>query len=206
MQNADAPTPFHPQVNGRTCGIAALASCAARSGRLPSYAECNADTAGKLQLDLHLRASRTGVWWPRFWGTSPWALSRLASEVTGIPYRIRRWVSSTFSPSYSIKAIERAISTDQDCFLFVGGTPDSRLAIPRHVVLILGVESTEGQWQIFEPSSGNVYIVAPETLAGDGRTRQRHFGNWVKPLLLVSPALGPATDLPAQTSSRKRTD
>ncbi|WP_026460320.1 hypothetical protein [Schaalia suimastitidis] len=173
---------FHPQVNGQTCGIAALATFAARCGQLPAYADPK--QAEAIQLRLHQVASRVGVPWPRALGTSPWALAHLASAASGVQYRAVPWNGRTAC------LLDEAVAANADTFLYVGGAgrPLDRF-VPRHVVVVLGAESAGrvGSYAVFEPSSGAVYDVAVSTVRDGSSAGVAAFGNWRHVLAAVVP-------------------
>ncbi|MFN8047971.1 MAG: hypothetical protein U0P48_05250 [Ancrocorticia sp.] len=198
-----SPTSSYPtQTSPVTCGIAALAAVAART-RFPDYAHAPLPEVAEAQARLHRVASHTGLPWPRQLGTAPWALAKLVGELTGERYVTRVWASSSNnlrSPrNHSLRrnqafhAVLRAVEANKDCFLYVGGPQGKRLQrrIPRHVIAVLGAESTETTLRIFEPSSGRVFAVPTDsllTLSSPSGKARPEFGNWCYPLLAVVPA------------------
>ncbi len=194
-----------------TCGIAALAAVAARA-RFPDYLLAPTPEVAAIQARLHRIAAHTGLPWPRRLGTSPWALGKLVGELTGERYVTRVWASlsnnlraphnhgsqrshasqrSRRSPrERALRAVLRSVKENKDCFLYVGGPPGKPLqrCIPRHVVAVLGPESTETTLRIFEPSSGRVFAVSTDSLLSPSGSARPEFGNWCYPLLAVVPA------------------
>lgn len=179
------PTPqaYPAQTNQFTCGIAALAACQARvdeasGGILSNYQTFTAEQVKAVQKELHRDASWTGIPWPRFLGTSPWALAKMASRRTGVKYRLRVWSAKT------AQAAVLANAHGYDVFVYVGGR-----VVPRHVVLMLAGEGA--QMRIFEPGSGQVLSV-PRCLGWQkwtGKKPQKHWGWWTRPLLAVVPVV-----------------
>ena len=148
---------------------------------------------------------------------APWALARLAGDLTDNRFGVfplrpvsafrRGCEQSGVEPRHAslvglpsrdlrklvgrgIPALARAIETDTDCFLYVGGTNRRRGLdrwIPRHVVTVLGYESNHEHAQIFEPASGRIFTVPiADLLTPSGRPRPE-FGNWCYPQLVVAP-------------------
>lgn len=173
-----------------------------------------------MQARLHKVASCTGLPWPRVWGTAPWALAALAGSLTGHRYRIypmwrhqevhslgaqtnlsgggaNRAIISQHLGSVGLVqgAIARAVATGADCFLYVGGNAKAwQRWIPRHVVAVLGVESTSQTLRVFEPSSGEVFELPFASLLDQpGRGPRPEFGRWWFPLLAVVPDESGAT-------------
>lgn len=155
------------QVDGTTCGIAALAAVAARAGRHPRYLDpaTPRERIDAFQTGLHLLASRVPPPWPLSRGTSPWAVARLAGRATGVRYRMRLWGADR-----TRDLLDEALMRGQDAFLFVGGGSRGAVEalvrepglgrfrqlsedaaarldaegldlVPRHVVAVLGPES-----------------------------------------------------------------
>ena len=254
------------QTSTVTCGIAALAAVAGRC-RFPQYLEATGSEVAAKQAHLHQIASRTGLPWPRFLGTSPWALAALAGRLTGHRYSIYpMWRRQKYRPTGNLsnlpgitkkdpaqqgtsrghysgrggwtqdaiasvmdegpdgpahdafarlaeagpvgwaqRAIARvvdagpggrahevlagAVEADLDCFIYVGGNAKEwQRWIPRHVVAVLGEESTLEMLQMFEPSSGKVFEVSFASLFDRPRRGSRpEFGQWRTPLLAVLP-------------------
>lgn len=181
------PKRYPPQVNDTTCGVASLAVFCARAdehngGELADYAAYSAEEVASIQRRLHQEASWTGLPWPRFLGTSPWAIARLARRKTGKPHRIRLWTCT------QVARARKARAQGNDVFIFVGG----RL-LPRHVVLMLGAEDSgsdhSGKVQIFEPGTGIVHEVeCPDGwVPWRGKAPKAHWGWWTRPLLIVYP-------------------
>ncbi len=187
------------QTSPVTCGIAALAAVAARS-RFPDYLLASTRQVAAAQARLHSIACRTGFPWPRRLGTSPWSLAILMGKLTGERYMTQVWTLSSNSFSrqpnprprrhQAFHNVLRAVKANRDCFLYVGGPEGERFQrwIPRHVVAVLGPESTETTLQIFEPSSGRVFSVRVDSLIDLSGERRPEFGNWCFPLLAVVPA------------------
>lgn len=181
------PNRYPPQVNDTTCGVASLAVFYSRAdqrcgGELDTYPSYSVDEVASVQLRLHREASWTGLPWPRFLGTSPWAVSRLARRKTGKAHRIRLWTRT------QVARARAARTQGNDVFIFVGG----RL-LPRHVVLMLGNEDGVGahsdQERIFEPGTGLVHEVdCPDAwVPWKGKAPKAHWGWWTRPLLIVYP-------------------
>lgn len=103
------------QVDPTTCGIAALAVVAARTGALPGYLGAGRDHHVRVQQRLHSLAARTVLPWPQAWGTSPWALASLAGGATGYAHHLLPWGEGT------LRATEEALASGRDVFLYVGG-------------------------------------------------------------------------------------
>ncbi|MGO3797121.1 MAG: hypothetical protein ACTJGR_08385 [Pauljensenia sp.] len=190
-----------------TCGIAALAAVAARAGVHPAYLDAPRARQAHTQRTLHARAARIGVPWPRVWGTSPWALSRLAERATGNRYRTVLW-----GPS-ALVALDAARARGEDSFLYVGGGSAAsggmgeghglvrrtlegaaraldRWGIdvfPRHVVALLCDDGHAQSCTVFEPSSGRVREVPRAVLDGPWPLPGPEFGHWARPLLAVVP-------------------
>lgn len=195
------------QVDPTTCGIAALAAVTARAGVHPAYLDAPRVRQAQTQRSLHALAARTGAPWPRAWGTSPWALARLAGRATGHRYGILPW-----GPS-ALVALDAARARGEDSFLYVGGGsatsggtgeghgPVRRTLegaaraldrwgidiFPRHVVALLGDDGPAGSCTVFEPSSGHVREVPCAVLEGPWPLPGREFGHWARPLLAVTP-------------------
>lgn len=173
------PAVMPHQVDGTTCGIAALAAVAARAGG-PQHAYLNArrDAVDRIQVALHAQAVRVGIPWPQALGTSPWALASLASSAVGVRYGWTPWECG------GVDWVQRAVNSGIDAFVYVG----AHRLIPRHVIAVLAAESTDSQWVVFEPSSGKVITTSPSvfTQARAGHPRQE-FGNWTLPSLVVAP-------------------
>lgn len=182
------PTRVLPaQVNGQTCGVAAVAAVAARAGKaqgnaFAAYLNAEPHVVERIQTDLHRQAARIGAPWPRFLGTSPWALAALAGRATGGRYVVRSWGKQTRA------RVDTAVSEGADVFIYVGGDgrPATRL-IPRHVVVILGSDSTRDHYGVFEPSTGRVMMVPRDSIGDIEPARKPHWGNWNRPLLAVVP-------------------
>lgn len=227
-------TAYPRQTSAVTCGIAALAAVAGRC-RFPQYLEATAPEVAAIQAHLHQIASRTGLPWPRLFGTSPWALAALVGSLTGHRYRIypmrrrqkdrptgnlsnlpdiamkdpaQQGISRGYNSGRGGRAqraiarvvdagtggrghevLTRAVEADLDCFIYVGGNSEEwQRWIPRHVVAVLGAESTLEMLQIFEPSSGRVFEVPFASLFDRKRSGPRpEFGQWRTPLLAVLP-------------------
>ena len=167
------------QANGQTCGIAALAAVVARMGR-GTYLSATPEEHRAFQEGLHRAAAMTGVPWPRSLGTSPWALARLASKASGRPYRIHLW------SGLGCKVLHSAIANADDAFLYVGDS-----LVPRHVVAVLGLESAQGDYRIFEPSSGRVVALARPALVNPHSPKRPELGHWRRPILVVAPVPRP---------------
>ena len=205
---------FPAQTSSVTCGVTALAVVASRT-RFPGYAAVPGESVAEEQARLHGIASRTGVPWPRLLGTAPWALSKLAGEVTGDRYQTLLWTSSRTKKSrqhqvsirhrrrpsavrsqrdgqpsnHAMDALLAAIQADKDSFLYVGGSTRNRSQrwIPRHVVAVLGAESDAAVLSIFEPSSGRVFRVPTDSLIESSASPRSEFGNWSYPQLAIVP-------------------
>ena len=175
-------TAYPRQTSPVTCGIAALAAVAGRC-RFPKYLALPPLEAATVQERLHIIASRTGLPWPRALGTSPWALAALAGSLTGRHYQIHPVLRDGKA------ALARAVETGSDCFLYVGGNAKAwQRWVPRHVVAVLGAESTLTTIWIFEPSSGDVFEVPFASLFDRGRREPRpEFGRWWTAMLAVAP-------------------
>lgn len=200
-------TSLPSQVDPTTCGIAALAAVAARSGVHPAYLDAPRVRQAHTQRSLHARAARTGAPWPQAWGTSPWALAALAERATGHRYRIVFWGSS------ALVALDAARTGGADSFLYVGGGSAASGGtgeghgllrrtlegatraldrwgmdlVPRHVVALLGDDGQAGACTVFEPSSGRVREVPRAALEGPWPLPGPEFGHWARPLLVVAP-------------------
>ena len=209
MEGAGDSSSYPAQTSPVTCGVSALAAVASRM-RYPGYATASRARSGQVQERLHRISARTGFPWPRRLGTSPWALARLAGGLTG-----NRFAVSLFRPTprrdagkrrgsfdgpaeldtrafagSGVRALLRAIETDADCFLYVGGTNRASGIdrwIPRHVVTVLGSESDRERAQIFEPASGRVFAVPIEDLLVPSGRPRPEFGNWCYIQLVVAP-------------------
>lgn len=193
------------QVDATTCGIAALAAVAARVSN-PAYLSAPPAAVERVQKRLHAVAARTGAPWPQSRGTSPWAIAVLAGRATGLDYAIRPWGRP------GREALLAAVRADRDAFVFVGGgTPDPRgvrglgpmrllgeeLAhgldrmgldfVSRHVVAVLGPESTAQRLLVFEPSSGRVHSLPLDALDEPDPPKRPALGYWRRPLLVVAP-------------------
>ncbi|MFT3944534.1 MAG: hypothetical protein QM705_12050 [Ancrocorticia sp.] len=96
----------------------------------------------------------------------------------------------------ALHAVLQAVEANKDCFLYVGGPSGKPLQswIPRHVVAVLGAESTETTLTIFEPSSGRIFRVLTDSLLASSGKARPEFGNWCYPLLIVVPAAAPAVE------------
>lgn len=154
------------QVDGYTCGIAALATFSARRdqadadnadtrrplGVFAQYLSAPQKQITRVQDDLHRLAARTGLPWPRFLGTAPWALARLAHRVTGRPHHLAIWGAQTAAHVAKLNA------NGHDVFVYVG-----HRGVPRHVVLMLAT-GTLTTAHIFEPSSGKVYATERQAI------------------------------------------
>lgn len=201
------------QVDGTTCGIAALAAVAARAGRHPQYLDPETPDwqIAAFQERLHRLASRVPPPWPLSRGTSPWALAALAGSAIGRRHRIRLWTAAVR------ERMDRVLEQGLDAFLFVGGgsrgaasaaaqSPElGRLrllsedaaayldsqgldVVTRHVVAVLGPESAAaGRYAVFEPSSGRVFRIGRDALVDPDPPRLPALGNWRRPLLAVLP-------------------
>lgn len=199
-------TSLPSQIDPTTCGIAALAAVAARAGVHPAYLDATPGRQAHAQRSLHALAARTGLPWPQAWGTSPWALGRLAHRATGHRYRIMPW------GPFALAALDAARSRGWDSFLYVGGGsaagatgeghgPLRRVLegaarvldrwgadlVPRHVVALLGDDGPAGACAVFEPSSGRVREVPRAALEGPWPLPGPEFGHCARPLLVVVP-------------------
>lgn len=172
------------QTSPVTCGIAALAAVAGRH-RFPQYLAAQPLEAATVQERLHAIASRIGMPWPRALGTSPWALAALASSLIGQHFQI----IPVLCGGKAREALAHAIDADSDCFLYVGGNAKAwQRWVPRHVVAVLGAESTLTTIWVFEPSSGGIFEVPFASLFDQTRRGPRpEFGRWWTALLAVVP-------------------
>ena len=203
-------TTLPAQVDDTTCGIAAVAAVAARAGgglpELAGYLDAPRERVVAVQLRAHELASRVGpVRWPESLGTSPWALARMAGSATGLRYVTRRW-----GPHTRLLMV-KAVAAGEDCFLYVGGGTTGAPAgsgrvrtlaegtaarldrvgmdvVPRHVVAVLGEESTSDLWAVFDPASGRVEGVKSSDLWAPKPERREALGWWRRPLFAVLPA------------------
>lgn len=178
---------YPAQTNQQTCGVAALAAFSARlheasNGPFARYCTLPPEALAQTQADLHRLLARTGVPWPRFWGTAPWALARLAERASGVRHVIRLWNEQTASD------VDRMNAEGHDVFVYVG-----RGVIPRHVVLYLGDSEAETadptRSRIFEPTSGRIFVTTRGTQPGGGQLSLAPWGGWPRPLLAVLPDL-----------------
>lgn len=132
-----------------------------------------AHEAATLHRRLTSLADTAGGWqvpWPRALGTPPWAVARELRLLTGVAYAVRPVrLGRRVWP-----ALEH-VATTRPAAVFVGDR-----YLPRHVVLVTGVE--DGRAQTYEPASGLVVSVRRARWeAGD-----LALAGWDRPWLVVS--------------------
>lgn len=180
-----APSSYPRQVDATTCGIAALAVVAARASADPGYLTASRERVERTQLELHAIAARIGVPWPQALGTSPWSLARLAGAATGVRYGI------VLAGAGARRRIDGALVSGRDVLVYTGGSrvPLSGL-IPRHVVVLLAHEGAPDSYEVFEPSSGRVYRVAPDDFYSHAESALPALGHWRRVLFALVPRIG----------------
>ena len=134
------------QPDATTCGPACLVAAAML--RDPSHGGILAaadpqHAFAQAVLALHPRVRRV---WPRWLGTTPWAVARAMRELTGTPHRVC-WVRGARGRRTAWATLSAAVAADDPVPVFVG----SRW-LPRHVVLAHAVRTTGVG--AYEPGSG----------------------------------------------------
>ncbi|MGD9528347.1 hypothetical protein [Pseudonocardia sp.] len=160
------------QVDTTTCGSAVLVALAAwadpaeldrlelgqlSGGRVRGFGE----RYDERQRQVHRQTNR---FWPRAFGTTPWAM--VAWLRRNVPaagrYRVRLVDDLDAADVASVRArIDAALAAGRPVPLLVGST------VPRHYVLAVGHHGG-GEWRIYEPTGGAVRVVDP-ALAGGRR-------------------------------------
>ncbi|QIK82936.1 hypothetical protein [Sanguibacter sp. HDW7] len=217
------------QVDGTTCGAAVGAMLAAAGDpvvalaletgtvlagvvdpRLGPLVAAAAQGFDALQRYLHAATTRRVVLgllpWPRRLGTPPWGLAR---EARCADVRFRHVVvdvADRTRTSELAARIDVCLRAGTPLPLFTGGASRSgwSTALPRHVVLLTGVESAAAwtgvapgadggtgpgapgaSWRVYEPSRGRVLTVDARTWAVP--ERRDAWGRWSRPHWIVLP-------------------
>ena len=136
------------QVDGVSCGPSVLVATAALTGS--GWPGAVAGRFGRAQRLAHRQANR---WWPRALGTTPFGMRRWLHRHAPAAgrFRIRPWSSATS------RAVAAAAAAGHPVPLLVGS-----VWLPRHWVLV--IRAGERGWEVYEPSSGEVRLLAPGTL------------------------------------------
>ncbi|PZR55105.1 hypothetical protein DNL40_01600 [Xylanimonas oleitrophica] len=154
------------QVDETTCGSAVLTMLAlAADPRLAlEVARDPGPRFAALQHRVLRRTSVAGpVPWPRRYGTPPWAAARVARfgpRDRSVRYT-HRVVGRGASGRAVLCAAVAAAAAGVPVPLYSGGSLRQgwQAAVPRHVVLLVGVDAGTGALRLYEPSSGTVHGV-----------------------------------------------
>lgn len=120
--------------------------------------------------------------WPKFWGTAPWAALRELASATGSSlwsYRIVRLRGRSRDERVAVQAqLEKRVSTRRPALLYTGNA-----LLPRHVTLLVPDDDGGSGLDVYEPSSGTVSSLPPDSLATDHLAG----AGWPVPWLVVAP-------------------
>ncbi|WP_460446295.1 serine/threonine-protein kinase, partial [Angustibacter aerolatus] len=209
----DPDVPRFDQTDQTTCGSTSLLALAAQSdpllslwlltgdrppGWTPPYLQGLPPDAWDLpDADDRLTAAQQGIHdatsaggWPQALGTTPWDAASVADDMrgtTGTGYQaVLLDDQSRTQLSDLLTRAADAANAGTPVPLYAGG--DGADGIPRHVVLITGYR--DGTYEIFEPSSGEVYEVPESQLLDGGGDGPAGLGGWEHPDWVVLPEAG----------------
>lgn len=168
------------QVDGTTCGSAALVVTAAAGDRDIARRLTSPGAFDLAQLAVKAASTRralVGLRWPGALGTPPWSAAQVA-RFGDLTYTHRLVVDSR--PSQSLPLIDLAVAWARSGVpvpLYTGGDTTTGLAtaVPRHVVVLT---SPDGHaLEVYEPSSGRLHPVDEDGLRTGGGRRPA-YGGW----------------------------
>ena len=190
------------QFNNKTCGSTSLLALAAQSdpflaywlatgkfldGHVPAYlAGLDLDGTSAMSAEDRIAFAEQAVQdrandnplfgpdWPRVAGTAPGGAARDAG-LTGTDYYLD-WTTLLFQGEdrqTALTAAAIAANSGTPVPLLVGPDDDT---FPQHYVLIVGYH--DGEYQIYEPSSGQVHDVPEDVMINGSDSAVSGFGNW----------------------------
>lgn len=179
---------MHAQTTPYSCGIAVACHVAANHReQVAKYRDLPPETVTEVQARVHDIASRTGIHWPKQWGTSTWALQSLPNSATGLKYRRYLWIKDMYPMARA------ALDAGHDVVFYTGGGTlnlPRKLChldqIPRHVVSARGRGNLI---DIFEPSRGRKWTMTWKRFLEKSTScaKEPEFGFWQRVIMVLIP-------------------